>query len=409
MKQDGLIKQISLISLIIMILYSVHEYANVIAEINSYDENIIIQEIVDGLDSPTSMLFIDEKNIIVLEKETGFVKLVKDEQLQDEPIYQVKVNDKSERGLLGITKLIQGNETLIYLYYTEEQNKNIKNTIYMLKWDGKTLLDENQIIELPGEPGPNHNGGKIKIGPDNYLYAVIGDLNHRGKLQNFRDGNEPDDTGVILRIDPKNGSSVNDNPFIDKNNKEEFLDKYYAYGIRNSFGMEFDHITNKLWITENGPGKYDEINLVEPGFNSGWIEIMGPISDQDKQELDEILVNFKGSKYSDPEYSWKETIGVTDIEFLDSNKFGDKYNDGMFVGDINNGNIYFFELNDDRNMIKINNEDTKDLVADNDMEASSNILVTGFNGITDLETGPDGNLYVLSFDDGKIFKISYMN
>ena len=275
MKQDGLIKQISLISLIIMILYSVHEYTDVFAEIKSYDENIIIQEIVDGLDSPTSMLFIDEKNIMVLEKETGFVKLVKDEQLMDEPIYQVKVNDKSERGLLGITKLIQDSETLIYLYYTEEQNNNIKNIIHMLKWDGKTLLDENQIIELPGEPGPNHNGGKIKIGPDNYLYAIIGDLNHRGKLQNFKDGSEPDDTGVILRIDPKNGSSVNDNPFVDKNNKKEFLDKYYAYGIRNSFGMEFDHITNKLWITENGPGKYDEINLVEPGFNSGWRENYG--------------------------------------------------------------------------------------------------------------------------------------
>ena len=66
----------------------------------------------------------------------------------------------------------------------------------------------------------------------------------------------------------------------------------------------------------------------------------------------------------------------------------------MFVGDINNGNIYFFELNADRDAIKIHTENTKDLVADNYEEMSSNILISGFNGITDLETGPDGNLYV---------------
>ena len=409
MLQNQLTKIIFFIGVTIMFIHSINYYTNIYAEIERYDENIIIQEITDGLDSPTSMLFIDNDNIIVLEKETGLIKLIKNGQLIDEPVYQIEVNDKSERGLLGITKLIQNDEILIYLYYTENQKNDIKNVISMFKWDGSMLQDESRIIELPGEPGPNHNGGKIKIGPDNNLYAVIGDLNHRGKLQNVRDGEDPDDTGVILRIDPINKNAVYDNPFIDENKADPFLDKYFAYGIRNSFGIGFDHITKNLWMTENGPGKYDEINLVESGFNSGWREIMGPVNEQDKEKLDEILVNFKGSKYSDPEYSWKEPIGITDIEFLNSDNFDGKYNHGMFVGDIKNGNIYFFELNQDRNAIKINNEDIKDLVADNDREALSNILITGFNGITDLETGPDGNLYVLTFKDGKIFKISYMN
>ncbi|MGD1837434.1 MAG: PQQ-dependent sugar dehydrogenase [Nitrososphaeraceae archaeon] len=390
-------------------LFNINQYTDTFAEIESYDENIIIEEIVDGLDLPTSMLFIDENNIIVLEKDTGFVKLVKNGQLENDPIYQVKVNNISERGLLGITKLIHHDETSIYLYYTEDQINNVKNVIYKFKWDGRTLVDKNKVIELPaGNPGLDHNGGKIKIGPDNYLYAVIGDLYHIGNLQNYKNGNVPDDTSVILRIDPITGSPAYDNPFIDKNHEDISLDKYFAYGIRSSFGIGFDHISKKLWMTENGPTHFDEINLVEPGFNSGWMEIIGPASKQDKQELEDILVNFKGSKYSDPEYSWKDPIGVTDIEFLNSDKFGEKYNHGMFVSDINNGNIYFFELNADRNAIKINTENTKDLVADNDEEASSNILISGFNGITDLETGPDGNLYVLSFGDGKIFKISYM-
>ena len=53
------------------------------------------------------------------------------------------------------------------------------------------------------------------------------------------------------------------------------LNKYYAYGIRNSFGIDFDPVTGNLWDTENGPGFGDEINLVEPGFNSGWSRVQG--------------------------------------------------------------------------------------------------------------------------------------
>jgi aldose sugar dehydrogenase len=88
------------------------------------------------------------------------------------------------------------------------------------------------------------------IGPDHYLYAVIGDLNHRGKLQNIIDGSNPDDTSVIFRVNPNDGSAAPDNPFINNPNIE--MHKYYAYGIRNSFGITFDPITGNLWQTENG-------------------------------------------------------------------------------------------------------------------------------------------------------------
>jgi aldose sugar dehydrogenase len=114
----------------------------------------------------------------------------------------------------------------------------------------------------------------LVIGPDNYLYAVIGDLNHRGKLQNIIDGSDPDDTSVIFRVRPDDGSAAMDNPFINDPNVE--MHKYYAYGIRNSFRIAFDPMTGNLWQTENGPGAYDEI--IKPGFNSGWIKLMGPLS-----------------------------------------------------------------------------------------------------------------------------------
>jgi aldose sugar dehydrogenase len=118
------------------------------------------------------------------------------------------------------------------------------------------------------------------------------------------------------------------------------LNKYYAYGIRNSFGIAFDPLTGNLWDTENGEASYDEINLVRPGFNSGWQMVMGPISRSGSTE--EQLVNFTGSNYSDPELSWRDPVGLTDIEFFTSSKLGDKYTNNIFVGDVNKGNLYFF-------------------------------------------------------------------
>jgi glucose/arabinose dehydrogenase len=186
------------------------------------------------------------------------------------------------------------------------------------------------------------------------------------------------------------------------------LSKYYAYGIRNSFGIDFDPLTGNLWDAENGPASYDEINLVRPGFNSGWQTVMGPISLSGDTEDD--LVNFPGSHYADPLFSWTEPPAVTDIEFLDSSTLGDRYANNIFVGDINNGNLYFFEVNENRDGIILDTSQQEsglsDLVVDNEQELSAITFGSGFGGITDIETGPNGSLYVLSYDDGIIYEIS---
>jgi glucose/arabinose dehydrogenase len=123
------------------------------------------------------------------------------------------------------------------------------------------------ILDLPAEPGPYHQVGKLKIGPDENLYAVVGDLNTiMGKLQNHKNGTEPNNSSVIIRVNPDNSRPVQGNPFV----KIDELSRYYAYGIRNSFGIDFDPLTGNLWDTENGDYNYDEINLVKLGFNSGW-------------------------------------------------------------------------------------------------------------------------------------------
>jgi parallel beta-helix repeat protein len=386
------------------------------------DPSLEAELLVEGLSWPTSMAFIDNNNILVLEKEKGTVRLVSNGILQEEPVLEVDVNTRSERGLLGIAIM---NKDAIFLYYTEsaeEENNEgeLKNKVFKYQWNDKKRLLVNSvlILELPATPGPDHVGGKMTVGSDNYLYVVIGDVKREGKLQNFADGSEPDDTGVILRINPEDGFPAPDNPFIN-NNGSPSLDKYYAYGIRNSFGITFDPITGIIWQTENGPTEYDEINIVKPGFNSGWKKVMGPISKSGITE--DELVNFPNSKYTDPVFSWFPSLGITDIEFLNSSNLGDKYANNIFVGDIGDlteGNLYYFKVNEDRTGIKFDNSDgsgnnktrLSDLIADNEEEMSETILGNAFGGITDIETGPDGFLYILTLDreadgEGKIYKI----
>jgi glucose/arabinose dehydrogenase len=133
---------------------------------------------------------------------------------------------------------------------------------------------------------------------------------------------------------------------------------------------------------------------------------MGPIS-RSGESVDD-LVSFQGSQYIDPVFSWQITPAVTDIEFLHSPKLGDKYANNIFVSDYNNGNIYYFEVNEDRTGIKFDASQTGliDLVADNEEELSTITFGSGFGSITDIATGSDGFFYILSFDDGIIYRIA---
>jgi aldose sugar dehydrogenase len=196
------------------------------------------------------------------------------------------------------------------------------------------------------------------------------------------------------------------------------LSKYYAYGIRNSFGIDFDPLTGNLWDSENGPGYGDEINLVEPGFNSGWGQVMGvwergggdPREDESTvaPEQPEGLVDFDGrGHYHSPQLTWLYTIGPTAIKFLDSDKYDVNYENEMFVGDVHAGNMYHFKLNQDRTELLLE-PPLDDKVADTDEESVSDsvLFATGFGGISDIEVSPyDGYLYVVSLGQGKIFKI----
>jgi aldose sugar dehydrogenase len=380
-----------------------------------HDDRLALELVAEGLDSPTSMRFLDDGSILVLEKNSGQVRVVLDGKLLEEPVIQVEAATDAEQGLLGIAIWNEKNDTTsVFLYLTESYENKTRNLVYKYIYDEnkKTLENKTLVLDLPSEPGPFHNGGKIAIGPrDGYMYAVIGDVSGGGgMLDNQIPGRPPNDKSVILRVDRHSGTPVEDNnPFYNYTGDMEKVRRYYAYGIRNSFGMAFEPMMGKLWITENGPDVYDEINIVEPGFNSGWHKIMGPIG-RTNMTVENDLIMFDGAKYGDPVFSWYAPVGVTDIEFFNSTKLGEEYDDNIFVGDINNGNLYFFEVNEDRTGVTFHDPRLLDLVADpvkegEDTELSSLILGEDFGGITDIESGPDGLLYILTYEDGKIYRI----
>jgi glucose/arabinose dehydrogenase len=185
-------------------------------------------------------------------------------------------------------------------------------------------------------------------------------------------------------------------------------------------------VTGKLWDTENGPDHGDEINLVEPGFNSGWRQVAGfPNSTSFDPNVDLIkclycdyltgffdrwvnkeIYGIRDGVYSDPEFVWQIPVGVTAIKFLASDKLGSEYTDDMFVADYVLGAVYHFELNEDRNQLVLDGQ-LADKVANNWNETSSAVFAQGFRSITDLEVGPDGFLYILSYKpaDGAVYRI----
>src|SRR5918999_2125720 len=283
------------------------------------DPNLGVQLVSsDGLEFPTSMAFLGPDDILVLEKEKGTVQRIVNGEMLPTPILTVAVASQVERCMCGIAvSKSDSGSVYVFLYFTEadesgSSSEPIGNRLYRYEWINNQLVNLILLLDLPATPGPRHNGGVVRIGPDNNVYLVIGDVDgHQTQAQNQQSGGESDGTSGILRV-TQDGKPVGSSGILGDSYP---LNLYYAYGIRNSFGFDFDPITGNIWNTENGPGYGDEINLVEPGFNSGWSEITGfPSSstadtdDFDPEEDD--LVSFEGKgKYSDPEFEWTVTLG----------------------------------------------------------------------------------------------------
>jgi glucose/arabinose dehydrogenase len=419
----GVVVKILLVAVLsFTIVLIIENHHNVHAEPIVIDDALSVESVFNGLDFPTSMAFLGPDDILVLEKNKGTVQRIVNGTLLDKPLLDVNVANSLQRGMLGIAISKQESEnesdqiTHVFLYYTEtksidgEDLKNgeiLGNRLYRYDLVNNKLVNPKMLLDLPAEPGLHHTGGVVLIGPDENVYLVIGDIDHSNKAQNILNKGEPDGTSAIIRITP-DGNAIQDNNSL---GDIEPLNKYYAYGIRSSFGMDFDPVTGLLWDTENGDHCCDELNLVEQGFNSGWKKIQGVWqlnqSMQKGERYNETsnnkvrLATFDGKgKYSHPEFTWDYVVAPTSLKFLHSDKLGKQYRNDLLVANFIEEIIYHFDLTEDRHALLLNGT-LADKLAEKSEDLNNHIFGKGFSKITDMDIGPDGNLYILSHQQDK--------
>ena len=342
------------------------------------------------------------------------------------------------------------------------------NRVDRFAWNGTSLSFEHNLIQLRAiqqdadQPARgNHDGGILRFGRDDKLYIFIGDVGRRGQLQNLPDGPfgtgttddqfggpEPDNahlTGVILRLNA-DGTTPSDNPFFAAGAKVggevgANIQKIFSYGHRNGFGMAFDPRSGHLWLQENGDDSFSELNRVQPGMNGGWVQIAGPvarlsqykeiettfgagslqqvrwpptnIADTPEEALSRLFV-VPGARYLDPEFSWKWEVAPGGIGFLSSAALGPQYDGNLFMGaatpQLQGGYLFRFRLTGNRRRIAVDDPRLEDRVADNlakheITESESLLFGRDFGVTTDVQTGPNGNLFVVSLTNGAIYEI----
>ena len=347
------------------------------------DSNLIVEEYVSGLNLPVMIDFIgddDGVHMLVIEKDEGTVKIIKDGILISEPILQLEVSHTSEEGLLGI--LVQNNDVFVHHTTRSVDDDTTSNWFTKYTWDGEKLIEPVELLSFHKGTG-THNSGVMIEDENGIVFGAIGDLGY----------------GKVLDMQQQKNFLSAENNYIGSILSLNAPSEVYAVGIRNTYGLDIDPVTGIIWDTENGHKDFDEVNLVQKKFNSGWSKIQGPIKDNQETPI------INGYEYSDPEFSWERPVAVTSIHFIQSPLFPE-YENSVLIGSFGGGILYKFELNENRDGFRFDDNNLKDLVLNKEDSPNEIIFGTGFAGITDIKEGPDGSIYIVTIGDGKIFRIS---
>lgn len=325
--------------------------------------NVQIEVLARGLETPWAIAFAPDGRIFISER-SGRVRVIKDGKLQKEPWIEIDVYESGEAGLLGLAldPAFEHNRFIYVAYTYRDNDRRIKNRLVRLREEpatGKGLVDK--VLLDGGAGNNNHDGGRVKFGPDGKLYWTLGDAQNTSFAQNVSSLN-----GKILRLNP-DGTIPADNPFPKS--------PVYSYGHRNPQGLAWQPGSGRLYSTEHGPSGFqgcclDEINLIEPGKNYGWPVIRG---DQTREGMVTPVFNSGDS----------ETWAPTGATFVTHGPWAGAL---LFTG-LRGESLYRLVL-DPNNPRKV--------------VGFERLFVREFGRLRDVAEGPDGALYLLTSNrDGR--------
>jgi glucose/arabinose dehydrogenase len=309
-----------------------------------------IKILADGLKRPWAIALAGDR-IFVTEKQ-GDIRVIQSDVLLDEPLATLRVAQIFGGGLLGITTHPDfANNHFLYVYYTYSEDDKLWNKVLRITESENKLVDAVTILDkIPGSQF--YNGGVIKFGPDGKLYVATGlssEFSHGAQDMASLEGK-------ILRLND-DGTIPQDNPFQDS--------AIFSLGHRDPQGMAWNKNAD-LFMTEAGPTKNDEINLIKHGENYGWPE----------QECG-------GEKFSSPVMCYDPSIEPGGIVFYSGDKL--EYKDSMIMATLRGANLYKLDV-------------TKEGML------SQKSILSGAGRIRDVVEGPDGYLYIITSNtDGKGF------
>ena len=318
-----------------------------------------VEIVAENLEVPWAIAFAPDGRIFVTER-IGQLRVIENGVLNPEPVTILDVGG-FEGGLLGIAldPNFEKNH-YIYLYYTYNDFLSTFNKLSRFTESGNTLSDEKILLDkIPG--GPFHDGGRIKFAPDGKLYVTTGEAGNTSLAQDLNSLG-----GKILRIN-SDGTIPEDNPFSNS--------PIYSLGHRNPQGLDWDPVTGKLVISEHGPSgergfAHDEVNVIEPGKNYGWPDIVG---DETKAGLEIPFL-----------HTGDDTWAPSGATFYNSNNIPE-WENNFFIGTLRGNHLRMLDLDIENNQV-----------------LSSEALFSEYGRLRDASMGPDGNLYILTSNrDGR--------
>lgn len=313
-----------------------------------------------SLSRPVGLAFTPDGRLLIAEQYTGIIKVFKNGSVLATPYATVSpvYTGDNESGLLGICVDPDfANNGCVYVFVTRS---NTVQQIVRYTTSGDTGASPTLMVDNIPTLGINHNGGGIGFGPDGYLYAVVGEngsaasdaqvaASWRGKVLRFDTSTAP---ASIPASNPTAGSAV------------------YSIGHRHPFRLAFRPSTNALYVSENGPGVDDEINVITPGANYGWPNDTGDNT---------------SAAYADPVFTFAATIAITDMLFYTGSTM-------PFAGD-----LFYVDYKGDR-IRRFQMSGAGEQIASGPFD-----FVTGVNEPVDVEQGPDGALYYCTLNPGRLY------